>query len=69
MPQDLLDDVKLAGVVKLENEFRAYLTVKNRMDIYKVGDQIRSYTVTAIDMDKVTLKSGKKEIVKQRGKK
>ncbi len=62
-------DVILIGVVKMEDEFRAYVKTGSKLDVYKVQDKIGPYTVLSINIDQMVLQIGDTQrVVKNRGK-
>ena len=66
-PEDLLKDVELQGVVRLESECRASIMVGPLSRIVNVGDKIRKYTITKIDLGFMVLSNGKRVITIKRG--
>ena len=64
--QDTLDDVILIGVVKFENQFRAYLKTDSKTGIYKPRDKVRNYVIQEINYDRIVFKFGNNEIIKKR---
>ncbi len=65
--QDNLSDIKLMGVIKIGDESKAYLMVKDKMSMYQVKDQVREYTISKIDRNEVEFKSDTNIVVKKRG--
>lgn len=66
---EAMNDVFVMGVIKIDDEFRANIKVGNKTAMYKKDAEIRGFLIDSIDVERVVFKSGKKEVIKQRGKK
>jgi len=67
-PGDDLNDVRVVGIVRLDNDFRAFVFVGDKPRVVNVQDKIREFTIVNINMDLIVLNSGLKRIIKKRGK-
>jgi hypothetical protein len=63
-----LDDVLVLGIVKLDQDYRAYIKFGDKTRVVSVQDTVGKYTITDINMDQVVFRSGNKEFIKKRGK-
>ncbi len=62
-----LKNVKILGVTKINDEFRALLNVNDKKGVYKVDDMVDQYKITEIMKDQIMLSNGSQTITLKRG--
>jgi hypothetical protein len=67
-PVDILSDVKVLGIVKLDDDYRAFIRVGTKERVVSLQDTVRKFTIIDINMEQVVFKSGNRTVIKKRGK-
>lgn len=65
---DAMGDLNVIGIVRMDKDYRAFITTTDKKGVYKVQDKIGNYTIERIEPNQVVFKLGENEIVKKRGK-
>lgn len=64
---DLIKQVELLGVTKVNNEFRALLKTASERRVCQINDVVTGYTIKEIMDDRVILSDGTRTITLKRG--
>jgi len=62
-----LGEWKFIGMVRMDDEFWAYLRSDTQKGTFKVNDKIKDYTIEEIQKDRVVFNNGEKTITLKRG--
>ncbi len=64
---DAMGNVNVVGIVRMDQDYRAFITTSDKKGVYKAQDKSGNYTIERIEPTQVVFKLGENEIVKKRG--